>query len=52
MYISWVKINNSDSLSLCEITNAGKVSYIGDTFRRIRSSKHDTSNAYTHAFDV
>ena len=37
---------------ICEITNTGKVSYNGDTFIRIRSGKHDTSNPYTHAFDV
>ena len=37
---------------ICEITNTGKTSYSGDTFIRIRSGKHDTSNAYTQAFDV
>ena len=37
---------------LCEITNTGDVSYSGVTFIRVRSGKHDTSNAYTHAFDV
>ena len=37
---------------LCEITNTGDVSYSRDTFIRVRSGKHDTSNAYTHAFDV
>ena len=37
---------------ICEITNTDKFSYSGDTFIRIRGGKHDTSNAYTHAFDV
>ena len=26
--------------------------YSGDTFNRINSGKHDTSNGYTYAFDV
>lgn len=37
---------------ICEITSSGNVSYSGDTFIRIRSGKHDTSNAYTHSYDV
>ncbi|XP_047144174.1 uncharacterized protein LOC124817793 [Hydra vulgaris] len=37
---------------VCEVNNTGNVSYSGDTFIRIRSAKHDTSNAFTHAFDV
>ena len=32
---------------ICEITNSSNVSCSGDTFRRIRSGKHDTSNPYT-----
>ena len=36
----------------CEIAPNGKVTYSGETFIRIRSGKHDTSNAYTHAFDM
>ena len=37
---------------ICEITNTGRASYSGETLIRIRSGKHDTSNAYTHAFYV
>ena len=37
---------------ICEITNIGGVLYSGNIFIRIRSGKHDSSNAYTHAFDV
>ena len=37
---------------ICGITNTGDVSYSGDTFIRIKSGKHDTLDAYTHAFDV
>ncbi|XP_065667302.1 uncharacterized protein LOC136087764 [Hydra vulgaris] len=37
---------------ICEVNKTGNVSYSGDTFIRIRSGKHDTSNAFTHAFDV
>ncbi|XP_065676731.1 uncharacterized protein LOC136092421 [Hydra vulgaris] len=37
---------------ICEFNNTGNVSYSGDTFIRIKSGKHDTSNAFTHAFDV
>ena len=37
---------------VCEVTPKGDVSYSGDTFIRIRSGKHDGSNAYTHAYDV
>ena len=35
-----------------EVNKNGNVSYSGDTFIRIRSGKHNTSNAFTHAFDV
>ena len=38
---------------LCDIApKDGRVTYLGDTFIRIRSGKHDTSSAYTHAYDV
>ena len=38
---------------LCDIApKDGRVTYSGDTFVRIRSGKHDTSSAYTHAYDV
>ena len=38
---------------LCDIAlKHGRVTYSGDTFIRIRSGKHDTSSAYTHAYDV
>ena len=36
----------------CDLLETGKVSYSGKTFIRIRSGKHDSSTAYTHAFDV
>lgn len=38
--------------SVCNIKEDGQVSYSGDTFIRIRSGKHDSSNAFTHAHDV
>ena len=37
---------------ICKITKTGDVSYSGDTFIRISSGKNDTSNIYTHAFNV
>lgn len=37
---------------VCKVTPKGDVSYSGDTFIRIRSGKHDGSNAYTHAYDL
>ena len=36
----------------CKITDEGDLSYSGNTFIRIRSGLHDTSNAYTHAYDI
>ena len=36
----------------CKVLDTGKVSYSGKTFIQIRSGKHDSSTAYTHAFDV
>lgn len=36
----------------CEVREDGNVNYSGATFVRIRSGKHDTSNAYTHAYDM
>ena len=38
--------------AVCEIAQNGKVTYSGDTFIRIRSGKHDSSTAFTHAFDM
>jgi len=38
---------------LCDIApKDGKATYSGEIFIRIRSGKHDTSSAYTHAYDV
>ena len=37
---------------ICEIISEGQVFYSGDRFVRIRSAKHDTSNAFTHAHDL
>ena len=34
------------------IIEKGEVQYSGDTFVRIRSGKHDTSNAATHLYDL
>ena len=36
----------------CVVKEDGKISYSGKTFVRVRSGKHDSSNAYTHAFDI
>lgn len=36
----------------CKVTPNGDVSYSGDTFIRVRSGKHDSSSAYTHAYDM
>ena len=33
----------------CEVKEDGNLSYSGATFIKIRSGKHDSSNAYTHA---
>ena len=35
-----------------EVSTKGKVTYSGDTFIQIRNGKHDTSSAYTHAYNV
>ena len=37
---------------VCEVKPNGDVSYSGDTFIQIRSGKHDSSNPYTHAYDM
>ena len=37
---------------ICEVTKLGAIWYSGNTFIRVPSGKHDTSNAYTHAYDV
>ena len=37
---------------VCNILESGKVSYSGNTFIRLRSGKHDSSTAYTHAYDL
>ena len=36
----------------CVVNQDGKVTYSGKTFIRVRSGKHDSSTAYTHAYDV
>ena len=39
--------------SQCELLKEnGKVSYSGNTYIRIRSAKHDSSTANTHAYDL
>ena len=37
---------------ICEVTKLRAISYSGNTFIRVRSGNHDTSNAYAHAYDV
>lgn len=37
---------------VCNLLPNGKVSYSGNTFIRIRSGKHDSSTAFTHAYDL
>ena len=37
---------------VCEVKPNGDVSCSGDKFVRIRSGKHDSSNPYTHAYDM
>ena len=39
-------------IAACDILPNGKVSYSGNTYIRIRSGKHDSSTAFTHAFDL
>ena len=39
-------------IAVCNVLPNGKVSYSGKTFIRIRSGKHDSSTAFTHAFDM
>ena len=34
------------------MTPNGDLSYSGDTFIRVRSGKHDSSTAFTHAYDL
>ena len=36
----------------CNVLPTGKVSYSGNTHIRVRSAKHDSSTAYTHAYDL
>ena len=36
----------------CNILATGKLSYSGNTHIRIRSGKHDSSTAFTHAYDL
>ena len=38
--------------AVCEVTPNGDLSYSGDTFIRVRSGKHDSSTAFTHAYDL
>ena len=35
--------------AVCNVLENGKISYSGNTFVNIRSGKHDSSTAYTHA---
>ena len=37
---------------VCEIKENGELSYSWNTFIRIRSGKHDSSSARTHAYDM
>ena len=37
---------------VCKVKSNGNVSYSGDTFIRIRSGEYDSSNPYTHAYDM
>ena len=37
---------------ICEVTKLRAISYSGNTFIRVQSGKHDTSNTYTHAYNV
>ena len=37
---------------VCEVRQNGDLSVSGDTFNRVRSGKHDSSSAYTHADDM
>ena len=37
---------------VCNVSEKGEIQYSGDTFVRIRSGKHDTSNAATHLYDL
>ena len=39
-------------VAVCNINGNGTLSYSGDTHIRIRSGKHDSSTAYTHAYDL
>ena len=36
----------------CNVQKNGKVSYSGKTFISVRSGKHDSSTAFTHAYDL
>ena len=37
---------------LCHLLPNGKVSYTGETFISLRSGRHESSTAYTHAHDL
>ena len=37
---------------VCTLLPSGKVSYTGETFISLRSGKHDSSTAYSHAYDL
>ena len=37
---------------ICEVTKPGAISYSGNIIIRVRSVKHETSNASTHAYDA
>lgn len=38
--------------AVCEVRPNGELSYSGNTFIRVRSGKHDSSTAFTHAYDL
>ena len=38
--------------AVCEERPNGELSYSGNTFIRVRSGKHDSSTAFTHAYDL
>ncbi|CAB4044708.1 Hypothetical predicted protein [Paramuricea clavata] len=38
--------------AVCEVRPNGELSYSGKTFIRVRNGKHDSSTAFTHAYDL
>jgi len=39
-------------IAVCNLKENGSLSYSGETYIFVRSGKHDTSNAYTHGYDL